>query len=59
LTVREVGPNGSGNLRSMANANGLAIVPEGVARLEDGESAEVILIDGPSAPTSSPEEGRS
>jgi molybdopterin molybdotransferase len=58
LTVREVGPHGSGNLRSMANANGLAIVREGVARLEDGELAEVLLIDGPSAPTSSPEDGK-
>jgi molybdopterin molybdotransferase len=47
LAVREVGPHGSGNLRSMANANGLAIVPEGVARREVGEWVEVRLLGEP------------
>ena len=47
LAVREVGPHGSGNLRSMANANGLAIVPEGVRRREPGERVDVRLLGEP------------
>ncbi len=43
--VREVGPHGSGNLRSMLNANALAIVPEGIARLDEGATVEVVRLD--------------
>jgi len=47
LVAHEVGPHGSGNLSSVMRANGLAIVPEGRARIEVGESAEVILLSAP------------
>jgi molybdopterin molybdotransferase len=45
--AREVRPHGSGNLRSMVNANGLAVVPEGSARIPEGGSVEVILLRNP------------
>lgn len=45
--AREVGPKGSGNLRSMADANALAIVPEGLDRVEAGERVEVMLLGMP------------
>ncbi len=44
FVAREVGPLGSGNLRSMAHANGLAIIPEGRAEAETGESVTVVLL---------------
>lgn len=45
--VHEVGPKGSGNLRSMLQANALAIVPEGRARVEAGETVEAMLLGAP------------
>ena len=47
FVVREVGPSGSGNLRSMARANGLAVVPEGRAVANAGEILTVVLLDLP------------
>jgi len=47
FVAREVGPPGSGNLRSMVHANGLAIVPEGRAAAEAGESVTVVLLQAP------------
>lgn len=47
LEVREVGPHGSGNLRSMVNANGLAVIPEGRSRINAGEPVEVLLLGDP------------
>jgi molybdopterin molybdotransferase len=44
VTVREVGPLGSGNLRSMVRANALAVLPEGKGRAEEGEWLETMLI---------------
>ncbi|MDP6528426.1 MAG: molybdopterin molybdotransferase MoeA [Gemmatimonadota bacterium] len=45
--AREVGPHGSGNLRSMAEANGLAILREGVSEVQPGEPVEVLLLSEP------------
>ena len=39
------GPHGSSNLTSMSRANGLAIIPEGVSRVEAGEQIEVQMLD--------------
>jgi molybdopterin molybdotransferase len=47
FVAREVRPLGSGNLRSMVHANGLAIVPEGRAIAEAGESVIVMLLGPP------------
>jgi molybdopterin molybdotransferase len=47
LVVREVEPRGSGNLRSMIRANGLAILPEGVERVRSGDEVEVLLLGTP------------
>ena len=41
------GPQGSNILTSLARANGLAICPENVARLEPGESVQVQMLDWP------------
>lgn len=41
----EVGPKGSGNLRSMVHANGLAIIPEGTEAKPAGSMVEVMLLD--------------
>lgn len=41
----EVGPRGSGNLRSMVQADALAIIPEGRGTATQGSLAEVILLD--------------
>ncbi len=38
------GPQGSGLVRSLRDADGLAMVPEGVGRIERNESAQVILL---------------
>jgi molybdopterin molybdotransferase len=43
------GPQGSGILTSMAQANGLAIIPEDVSRAKPGEEVLVELLDGPMA----------
>jgi molybdopterin molybdotransferase len=44
--AREVGPHGSGNLRSLVNANALAVLPEGTRSVAPGEPVEVILPGG-------------
>ena len=43
--ARVSGPQGSGILTSMARANGLAIVPEDVAAVEEGETVQVLMLD--------------
>jgi molybdopterin molybdotransferase len=40
----EVGPKGSGNLRSMVHANGLAVIPEGTELMSAGSTVEVMLL---------------
>ncbi len=50
LVAIEVEPKGSGNLRSMVRANGLAVVPEGTQTLRAGEIVDVLLLDGGGAP---------
>ena len=49
FVAREVRPLGSGNLRSMVHANGLAIVPEGQAVAEASDSVAVMLLGPPDA----------
>lgn len=43
--ARTRGPQGSGILTSMTQANGLAIVPEDVAAVEEGEIIQVLMLD--------------
>jgi molybdopterin molybdotransferase len=44
------GPQGSGLVQSLGKAQGLAVVPLGVERIEAGEPVEVLLVgDGPAA----------
>lgn len=51
VSVSPTGPQGSGMLSSIGRAEGLAIVPEGVAAIERGEEVDVILLgDGPGWP---------
>jgi len=45
--ARTTGEQGSGVLTSMSNANGLAVVPEGVRHVEPGEVLEVQMLDWP------------
>lgn len=46
--ARLTGPQGSGLVQSLARADGLAVVPEGVERVEAGDEVRVILLgDGP------------
>jgi molybdopterin molybdotransferase len=45
--VREVKPHGSGNLRSMVNANALGIIPESRGKVSRGETIEVIVLGRP------------
>jgi molybdopterin molybdotransferase len=45
--ARKAGPQGSGILQTISNANGLMIIPEGVTRVEAGESVEVQMLDWP------------
>jgi molybdopterin molybdotransferase len=47
FVAREVRPLGSGNLRSMVHANGLAIVQEGQAVAQAGEPVAVMLLGPP------------
>jgi molybdopterin molybdotransferase len=47
FVAEEVRPHGSGNLRSMANANALAVLPEGVDRRERGETVDVVMLREP------------
>ena len=46
-TAALTGPQGSGILRSMALANGLLIVPEGVQQVEAGSRLNAIRLDDP------------
>ncbi len=39
------GPQGSGLVRGLASAGGLAVLPEGVGAIEPGASVDVILLD--------------
>ncbi len=43
--ARLAGPQGSGILTSMASANGLAIVPEDVEVIKEGDTVEVLMLD--------------
>jgi len=43
--ARLTGPQGSGILTSLARANGLAIVPEDVERLNAGDAVQVLMLD--------------
>jgi molybdopterin molybdotransferase len=45
--ARTTGEQGSGVLTSMSKANGLAIVPEGTRRLEQGDEVVVQMLDWP------------
>lgn len=42
--ARLTGPQGSGILTSMVKANGIAVIPETAAKVEPGDSVEVIMI---------------
>ena len=50
--VRLAGHPGSGLVRGLAMAQGLAVVPEGVAAVEEGEPVAVILLDDAPGATS-------
>ena len=41
------GPQGSGLVRSLAAADALAIVPEGIRTISEGSSVEVMVLNGP------------
>jgi molybdopterin molybdotransferase len=57
--VRLAGHQGSGLVRSLGSADGLAIVPEGRAGIREGESVQVVLLDdGPGASESAHPTGR-
>jgi molybdopterin molybdotransferase len=43
--ARLTGPQGSGILTSMAQANGLAIIPEDTTEVKSGERVEVMMLD--------------
>ena len=43
--ARLTGPQGSGILTSMSSANGLVVVPEDKARVEAGETVQVMMLD--------------
>lgn len=45
-TARLAGHSGSGLVQSIGLADGLAVIPEGVAAIDEGERVEVILLDG-------------
>ena len=40
------GPQGSGLVRALRDADGLAVVPEGVGRIEEGNPVSVLLLPG-------------
>lgn len=40
------GPQGSGLVRSLRDADGLAMVPEGIGRVSQGDSVSVVLLPG-------------
>ena len=43
--ARITGPQGSGILTSMSQANGLAIVPEDAKGVNDGDTVKVLMLD--------------
>jgi molybdopterin molybdotransferase len=43
--ARLTGPQGSGILTSMAKANGLAVIPEGIEEVKSGSMVKVIMFD--------------
>jgi molybdopterin molybdotransferase len=43
--ARLTGPQGSGILTSMAKANGLAVIPEGIEEVKSGSTVEVMMFD--------------
>ncbi len=45
MLARSAGPQGSGLVHPLAAAQGLAVVPEGVARVEVGDPLRVLLVD--------------
>ncbi|MCA1790198.1 MAG: hypothetical protein LC667_10165 [Thioalkalivibrio sp.] len=45
-SVRLTGPQGSGLVRGLALADGLAILPEGVSVIEPGDRVDVLLLQG-------------
>jgi molybdopterin molybdotransferase len=45
--ARATGEQGSGVLTSMVKANGLAVIPEGVSKVEAGSELEVQMLDWP------------
>lgn len=50
LMARLTGPQGSGLVRSLGRADGLAVVPRGIRAIEAGRPVDVILLgDGPAA----------
>jgi molybdopterin molybdotransferase len=51
LVARSTGPQGSGLLHSLGVADGLAVLPRGVAGLEDGDPVRVILLGDGLRPT--------
>ena len=46
LRCMPTGPQGSGLVRSLRDADGLAVLPEGVARVEAGDPVSVLLLPG-------------
>lgn len=47
--ARLTGPQGSGILTSMVEADGLAVIPEGTGEIPEGASLQVLLLRGPGA----------
>jgi molybdopterin molybdotransferase len=43
--ARTTGPQGSGILTSMSQANALVIVPEDVAAVKEGDALQAIMLD--------------
>ncbi|MEX0980111.1 MAG: gephyrin-like molybdotransferase Glp [Gemmatimonadota bacterium] len=53
--VSPTGPQGSGIISSIGSADGLAVIPLGVAAIESGQAVDVILLgEGPGWPAGSP-----
>ena len=44
--VRLTGPQGSGLVSGLGRADGLAIIPEDVSRVQEGEGVTVMLLEG-------------
>ncbi|MEJ2204742.1 MAG: molybdopterin molybdotransferase MoeA [Gemmatimonadota bacterium] len=45
LLVSSPGPQGSGLVRGLSVADGLAVIPEGIAEVREGQEVEVMLLD--------------